>query len=184
MSEEVQRVDEDVDQHEGECVCCARGQTLSELIDEGIKSFGYAIMQIMDQPFAFCYTIGLTETYDHPEFIMRGDFSVRQMADLIGVAVDALGENPNLFQDEEVYGIIKVNVHGTIEDRVLGCRAVNNVSKQYLAKAADRYGGFENFQAKQLVLPDTHGMLPWQIDFDDTWGDYQDVLYGVDENER
>ena len=162
----------------GECVCCSQGLDRSaEMIEEGIEQQGFVIVPIADGEPAFAYTIGLKETYDHPEFIISGNFNPMQMCNIIGEATELLKENTQAFQVREVTGVIKVKVHGEIQDGVIGSRKVTRENRlNLLCQAAGRYGD-DGFEALQLIFPDQHGVLPWQPEFNLAWGDVQSVLY-------
>lgn len=169
-----------------ECACveCARGPgAIRDMIEEGIQRVGWVLIPIVDGlPRPFAYTVGLTETYNHPELIIIG-FPPQAMCQIIGEAVAKLEEDGEAFKVEEVPGVIKVKVHGVLQDGLLGCRDVTKKNKlELLCRAVARYGE-DGFEAKQLVFPDMHGILPWQPNFNEEWGQCQPKLYTPDENE-
>jgi hypothetical protein len=175
--------EDDTEDVEGEEICecyqCAFGpQAMQALIEQGIRDVGWIAIPIADgEPFAFCYTVGLKETFGHPEFIMQGNFDPRQMAQIIGEAVEKLREEPDAFQAQEVPGVIKVRVHGVIQDGMIGCRDVTRENRLgLLCRAGSRYGD-DDFEAKQLIFPDQHALLPWQPGFNEEWGAQQATLY-------
>lgn len=100
---------------------------------------------------SFVYTVGLTETYGHPELIIYG-FDCNQAEDFLNIAVDMLEENSDIFNADRVSGLA--------DDVVVGCKSVtsDNLS-EYLKIANIRYFGI--FQAKQIIFPDLSGRLPW-----------------------
>jgi len=160
------------------CVQCMFGpQAMNALIEQGIERVGFVVIPIEDGDPPFCYTVGLTETFNHPEFIMQGKFNPNQMAEIIGGAVDKLREDEDAFNHEEVPDVIKVKVHGELQDGFIGCRDVTAENKiALLCRAVARYGE-DGFQAKQLIFPDQHALLPWQEGFNQDWGQAQKVLY-------
>lgn len=161
------------------CIECTRGPgTLDHLIKTGISNMGWVVIPVIDaQPFPFCYTVGLTETFGHPEFVMQGNFAWKQMANIINTAAKELAENPEAFRTDEVSGIIQVEVDGKVQNSVIGCRGVTRENKLALCcKATNRYGD-DGFQVKQLILPDTQGRLPWHSGADAAFNRRHVVLY-------
>jgi hypothetical protein len=130
----------------------------------------------------FAYTVGLTKA-GLPELIIDGDFQ-QQLISILGMSADHLLTNRDAFNGGEVSGIIQVMVHGKLEDGVLGCRPVTKEKRlEHMGWARARYGA-DGFTAKQIVVPDLHGKLPWHEGFNQAWGinSCQRVFYALDEN--
>lgn len=163
-----------------ECLECVNGPgAIAAKVEEGIQAMGWVVVPIIDANFV--YTVGLTETYNHPEFIIIG-FPPRIACNIVGEAVEKLKQDREAFRDQEVGGVIQVRVHGELQPSHLGCRRVMREKKlDLLCRAVARYGE-DGFEAKQLIFPDMHGVLPWQPGFNQEWGQCQPALYDLDEN--
>jgi len=163
--------------HDLECVGCKHGpQAIQASVEKGIAKVGWVMIPVADGDPPFVYTVGLTETYKHPELIITG-FPPNAMIEILEAAVDKLKESRGAFEGALVPGVIQVNVHGKLQDGVLGCQKVRRKKRlELLRLAVNRYGA-DNFAAKQLVYPDPHGILPWQPGFDSEWGKAQPKLW-------
>lgn len=160
-----------------DCVSCQFGEEeFNRRLQEGIEKRGWIAIPVSAE-IPFCYTVGLTETYDHPEFIMKGRFDPHQMISIIGEAVTKLEEDRDAFDHIEVGGVIKVMIDGELRDGSIGCMPVKEEEKiDHLYRASTRYGD-DSFDALQLIFPDPAGLLPWNHGFNAEWGENQPALW-------
>jgi len=153
----------------GLCSCCDP-KTSEEYLNEMkqvVKTFGHAIVPIIDKP-KYAYTIGVTETYKHPEFIIVGNFDAGDITALLNKAVALLVKDRNAFKERDVFGVTNATIDG--KSVAVGARPITKRAKRLkMGLAVDRYG-IDNFQAIQLFVPDLKGRLPWHTDYDTTWG--------------
>ncbi len=172
--------DEKDGNHHMDCVCC-KGGNMRTLIDESIEKKGCAIIPVNSDP-QIAYTVGLTEK-GIPEFIVVGNFGMKQLADIIATSVEHLMAHRDAFMVEEVTGVIQVMVHDELIDGLLGCRRMEEEYKELFGWMPERY---KHFSARQLIFPDPHGKLPWHADFNSEWNQKskQRCLYSLDENEK
>lgn len=116
----------------------------------------------------FIYTLGLTETYKHAEFVIVG-FAPHVLQDTISDAVQVLKENPDAFSHDEIPGVIKCldKKTGQPIDCNIGCKDVINQAAIDLVagRLIYRYGR-GNFKLKQLFLPDGDMKMSWEEGFD------------------
>jgi len=121
----------------------------------------------------FAYSVGLQETFGHPEVIVFG-----LPLDVMHGIVNTVGEEVRRgrrFSD------------GGASDEVLDGQPVCFLSvaasrhAEFLGQAVDYYGGAE-FSALQCYWPDPGGAFPWQVGFDVSYAvlqtSLQDVLPG------
>jgi hypothetical protein len=152
-----------------ECVACTHGtEEVTRRIQEGIEDAGWVLVPVVDGNFA--YTVGLTETYDRPEFLVDcRDLDTAMY--IIQSAVTELDKNIDAFTDKtEVPGLFEVlTTNGTNPvDGIVGCRPVSDEFRtSLLGRAVLRYG-VDGFQALQLVIPDVRNKLPWHPGCTDT----------------
>ena len=169
------------------CVGCEQPRCAPEaiqaLVARGIKVDGFTMISVgAGEPFPFVYTVGLTETFNHPEFIMQGAFHPNQMVEIIAGAIDRIQAAPDTFKDLEVPDVIIVKVRGELQDGLLGCQEVTRENKlALLCRAAARYGD-DGFVAKQLIFPDQNALLPWIPGFNRDWGKNQARLYSAEQH--
>jgi len=180
--------------HDSHCACC-HGQSLNErdrIISDKIKEIGCALIYVTDANPQFAYTIGLTETFNHPEFIICGDLGAQCLNSVIGQSLQKLEKDKNAFMivEGDVYSAEHEISNKMFEKNVklsrdipesikikdgdgfvlapLGCtRVCRKYKKEMMYQAYVRYG--KKFSALQLLVPDMHGKLPWHQDFDQVW---------------
>jgi len=127
---------------------------------ENIEKFGLSVQYVFDnkENFQFSYSIGLYQTYQHPEIIMIGlgqdlmHHVINNLAEDIrnGKRYDAYSWSPDVLDGFECY-FIEVD-KANYDEYVLGDIRL--------------YGG-NNFPLLQCVYPTTNGIYPWE----DTWPD-------------
>lgn len=177
-----------------DCACCSGGREhFKELVNSHIQENGYTMVPVTshEDDFVFAYTIGLTETWHVPELVICGKFAPMQVCGILQTAAEMVRDQKTrrIFCGDSysVAGVIQVKVHGEIQDGNIGCRPVTRANKlEMLCQAANRYGD-DGFHAVQLILPDLHGLLPWDTGYDSQGWDItsgQRKLYALDENDK
>lgn len=136
-----------------------RTAAMREKIEGDIEQVGWSSIGVFnavgDEPTpSFTYTIGLRETYDHPELIVYG-LEAETAHGLIASAVDLLKEGAVL-EDGGRYAKV-LRGHDVAARLVPEPGYPLNVARMY-------YG--DDVRAVQLVWPDAAGKFPWEEDFD------------------
>lgn len=150
---------------------------MKTMLEERMAKDGFMVLCIgvtEDDP-PFTYTIGLTETFKHPELIISGWFSQELFNTIVGKAIDWLRKGKRLDQAPEILGVIQIQDGDATVPGLLGCRKVAAEYKsELMCVAARRYPEFEGIQ---LVIPDRQNKLPWDENCDPEWLNAQSVLY-------
>jgi hypothetical protein len=134
--------------------------------DPIISYHGWKVVGVLatsEQPITFAYTVGLTERFRHPEFILVGVAPEAAQACLnivarhvqSGARYDLVDNEPAVLGRGTVFG-------GNLRAAIRRVTPANRT--QWLRHAAARYNGA--FRAIQLVAPDARDVLPWEEDFD------------------
>jgi hypothetical protein len=152
----------------GECSLCRETQ-------KEIDCQGYGLCVTL-QP-SYAYTVGLHEMYDLPELILVAKLPPLQLGMLISAFVGECKKNPALWRGEgfvvNTPPVIVMGEKAAAFGSLLGYEVVrpeflNKESPHALVAAVDRYGP-QAFRARQLVLSDPAGRLPWDPGFDQEW---------------
>jgi hypothetical protein len=154
-----------------ECAKCNHSpEDVEAMVAEGIAKMGFIIVPVFDDKPPFVYTIGLTETFKHPEFIIIGNIDLKQMIDIVGTCAEKVKTSLTHFVGkDEVHGVITYNVNGKSVDGPTGCRTIKKQNHtEYMGQACDRYGK-DNFTAKQIVIAGPDGRLPCDENADPEW---------------
>ncbi|BBU33385.1 hypothetical protein BTHE68_71190 (plasmid) [Burkholderia sp. THE68] len=144
-----------------------------EQTKQAISAHGHAVIGVTAEPKAkpptpgFAYTIGLEETYGHPELIVFGlPYEVAH-----GVLNDLAAR---------IKGKTLALQDGDRDDRTLqGHRVVfRNVRAAFVRKYLRiAHVLSEDTRALQVVWPDPFGKFPWEDDFDSRYAVAQPSLY-------
>lgn len=136
---------------------------------EHIRKFGLSviIIEATDYLPAFAYSVGLWETYHHPEVICFGlkietlHGLINDVAALIkeGERIDVGRNYDQIFERARAEFIV-------VDDRNLG---------DYFGVAIDRYGS-QDFSALQLVWTDRNDKFPWEPGFEQRFKFNQPLL--------
>jgi hypothetical protein len=154
-----------------QCAMCMDKQ-FQQKLEKNIKEKGWSITGVMadrdtGEP-AFAYTTGRTESCKGAELIFIGGSDQVQCCTMLIATLYRLKEDSTACDNDEVLGVIGFKIGGTDEDAPLGCRTITNTARaKFLLQAVARYGK-DGFTAKQLVLPDDNGRLPWHDGFDES----------------
>ncbi|HNJ96772.1 MAG TPA: DUF4262 domain-containing protein [Ilumatobacteraceae bacterium] len=112
-------------------------------LDLKIRTYGWALTQVDEGPSAFSYTIGLVESYGHPELIAL-DFDAKHHHPLISWLVDDIVEHGRITEARLALGGLRcVEVHP------------DHLVSDFFGGWANRYGHLPRpGQAMQVLLPD------------------------------
>lgn len=145
-------------------------------IEGKVKRAGYAVVAVIgDQANpTFAYTIGLSETYSHPEIITIG-LPARTAHHLISRVVDVLEDGGCVPLDGRMaeiasgfdmfFAAVKSD---RVQDRMLAC--------------VSRYG--EDFPVMQMVWPDKNNVFAWEDGYDISEYAGQPILFEYNGGER
>ena len=150
-----------------------RDRTLLEKLEE----WGWFVIKVgagRSEP-AFAYSMGLYQTFGHPELIVFGlDFdTMHQLINDVGARI----QRGECIRD------------GQVDENLLdGYRCVfRSVNKrhydQFLCYAGWYYRGWE-FPALQLIWPDMSGKLPWECGFDERYAADQPMLFAASDSSK
>jgi hypothetical protein len=144
-------------------------QTVEESIIQKIKDYGYFVALFNEEgrlP-AFAYTIGLYETYDHPEIICFG-LDLDTLKEIIDSACARI-KSGEKFYPQTVYSGI-VNNYG-----VEFLEVDKSFFHDYLGYASWYYD-YMPFPCIQLVWCDAAGIFPWEEGFNEKLNFKQPLL--------
>lgn len=136
-----------------------------ENIRLNIAEHGYFIALFHSDGYmpAMAYTIGLFETFQHPELIIFG-LDLNEMGDILNGLVMDIKTGKQFVADQEVSEILEgYNVHIAKVD--------SSFYAHYLGYAIWYYKDLESFPVLQLIWPDNSGKWPWEKTFN------QDLKY-------
>ncbi len=147
------------------CLTC-QGLSFSDrdkLINKNIKENGFTVIPVVDA--SFVYTVGLWETYHHPELIICSinmDFATHiifKIAELI--------KNGFVIAFEEFRtDVFSTEINNKMHYGLLGARFIMNKHRQETCGMA--FGrGHDDFEVLQLVISNMEMKLPWHDDFRD-----------------
>jgi len=137
-------------------------KSLPDDVKSLIAEYGWAgigVGEDEDSP-CFTYSIGLFETYRHPEIIIFG-ISFQMAHTFICDLVEMIAEDNRTFRPEIRYTDLLQN------EVPVYFRKLNDETKdKYLCQADVYYDGVKRFPALQLVWPDKDNRFPWDKDCD------------------
>lgn len=152
-------------------------EQIQKKIEGDIENVGWSAIGVFptqDQPDTphFLYTIGVTDTHDHPELIITG-LSANLAHGIVSRVVELIAEGKRFDtrqrSDEVLEGYPVEFLPVTQENR-----------DEYLKAAKVRYSDIpDEWAAVQIVHPDPEKRMPWEEGFDDTGAD-QPVLGEVE----
>lgn len=138
-------------------------------MDAVISETGWWVQAVLpgpDNPF-FAYSIGMTESFGHPEFLMLG-FSPELMHTLIN-GIGELVRQGARFGDRD-----------TSDKVIRGFPVVfrepeDSAAAEFALAAVSRYGQ-GRFRLLQCFLPDASGLFPWDEGCDPSYARHQGIL--------
>src|SRR3954452_20280855 len=121
------------------------------IVSTHIAESGYHLTYVREDP-PYCYSVGLAQTWDHPELLLYG-LSYEDSATVLAALADAVRRGARL-------------AHGVVDSETL------NRTVTFLEIPKDEYYGrlvvtievygHVDFSALQVVTPDGKGRFPWQ----------------------
>lgn len=134
-----------------------------------IEKFGLSVVMLQSTGYlpSFTYSVGLWQTYNHPEIICFGlktdlmHAIINDVADLIknGKKITSGLEYDNIFKDSRVQFL-------DVDKRNLG---------DYFGVAIDYYNS-KDFPALQLIWTDKNDKFPWEYGFQEDFKYFQPLL--------
>lgn len=131
---------------------------LTASLDEKIKIFGFSIVSVFsdgESP-GFSYTVGLTETYRHPEIIVFG-LPQTVAASLFHSIVDTILDEGVVIETDVSYTKL---ANLPLEFSFVGMER----AEPYMLACSARY--HEDFAVLQMLWPDKSGHMPYDVLFD------------------
>lgn len=125
-----------------------------------IDKFGLQVIMVSSTSYcpSFSYSIGLTETYNHPEIICFG------LSNDLGYEI--INDIAELIKNGEKFEAGKISTEIFKDSRV----ALINVDKRNIDDyfgSALKYYGDKSFNALQVVWTDRNDKLPWEDNFEE-----------------
>lgn len=125
-----------------------------------IEQYGLSVVLIEATDYlpSFAYSIGLWQTYNHPEIICIG-LRINTMHEIINDVADLIKNGHSIEPNKPYIEIFENNkaIFLKVDDRNLG---------DYFGTAIDFYNA-SDFQALQLVWTDRNDRFPWEADFEE-----------------
>lgn len=139
-------------------------------IIEDVKQFGFHIAFVPEDEYlpGFAYTIGLMNTYEHPEIIL---FGLNQQ--LLGGILNGIGEE---IKSGKTYkpNIEYENILSNYPVKFLEVKKEHY--QDYLGYAGWFYDNTFEFPAYQLIWTDKESKYPWDDGFNENWKFKQPIL--------
>lgn len=138
-----------------------------------IEEFGWtAVMTETEDGHPFIYTIGLEESYNHPEVFISG--MGRQGKDLLDIVVHFIADDGRQFGDGEIANDVIVGRDGEpmpvkFVDTSMHCR-INYMCQAYY------HNEEKDFKAIQMLWPDTQNKFPDDEEFEEKFKSRQRLL--------
>jgi hypothetical protein len=131
----------------------------SETFSLHIRQYGWTVVLIEAGAYlpSFGYTIGLQETFGHPEIIAFG-LSVKNLHGILNTA----GE---LVREGEIIAAYKLYSEFFTAGKVVFLPVDRRNTADYFGYAIEYYGTHE-IPALQLIWPDRNQRFPWEKDFE------------------
>ncbi|MDK2126841.1 DUF4262 domain-containing protein [Parachitinimonas caeni] len=147
--------------------------SVQDNIQKHIETMGHSIIGVdaeEDEP-PFAYTIGLTETYDHPEILV---FCLD--ADSAKIILN------NVISEIEDGEVLSDGMYlSRMANLPIAFKAIPfDAAKEFACQAVYRYEDSPfTPQFLQLVLPDQEGKFPWDRDYSEEMREMQPELWSV-----
>lgn len=136
---------------------------MEDEIAEVVQEYGWYAASISDHEPPFLYSIGLMQTYDHPELIVFGLDADNAHALLSGL-IQAILAGQSLAQP----GVYAVTIGG--DQHQVGLRSVHPTQHPLFLGFAMGYcrhiGRWGELQAVQVFWPDSRGKFPFEVGCD------------------
>jgi hypothetical protein len=145
--------------------------SLKKGIRADIKKYGFVTCGVDDEEFGgpFAYTIGLEESFGHPELLMTG-VQPDSARIYFHIFVKQLRSGASIDADDVLDGACNFPMQLRALDSKRAGEAHMLMTEAY-------YGGSDQFRALQLVLSDRNRLFPWQEGYDYP---RQELLFDLD----
>lgn len=134
-----------------------------------IEKFGLSVVMLQSTGYlpSFTYSVGLWQTYNHPEIICFG-LKTDLMHAIINDVADLIKKGEKIKSDLEYNNIFKdsIAVFLDVDKRSIG---------DYFGVAIDYYNS-KGFPALQLIWTDRNNKFPWESDFQEDFKYFQPLL--------
>lgn len=161
-----------------ECACeCTSGARGLGAVDATIRAHGLAVVFVLDaRPVPFAYSVGMTETFNLPEFVMVANVSGRVVSTIATCIENLAKTSPDLLRGPgPVIADVLDGYQPDGEPRLFNLgwkpvpheRVLDPDSPAFMNMTGQRYPA--GFEVRQAFLPDADGRLPWEPDCDPGW---------------
>jgi hypothetical protein len=161
------------DHSSNNCMCIECGETggMQKMMNKGISENGFIVIPIVDANTPFAYSVGLTESYGKPELIIICNMDPIILARIVHNLAEKIKEGSTLFDvDGTIENAITYNINDEEVLGSVGCRTVKEKYKTTLmCQCCKKYGNASSFSAKQIIVGDLNGKLPWEKNCDTKW---------------
>lgn len=139
---------------------CINKNDLLERTKQDIAQFGLQVISVTSTDYlpSFSYSIGLTQTYQHPEIICFGLPS--SLGHEIINDIASMIKNGTIFEEGEIYTDIFQDSRATF-------LSVDASNLEYYFGAGLNYYQDKSFEALQLVWTDQNDLFPWEDNFEE-----------------
>lgn len=134
-----------------------------------IEKYGLSIIQIESTKYlpSFAYSVGLTETFHHPEIICFG-LNTQLLHDLINDVVEIIKKEGRLNPEKEYQNIFK--------DSRAKFLPIDPRNIEDYFKVAIQYFGSQKINGLQLIWTDRNNKFPWEDGFEEKFKFVQPLL--------
>jgi len=142
---------------------------LNKIRDDIIRS-GFSIVSVFasNNTPSYAYTIGLHETYNHPEIIVLG-LPAQSSHRAITNAVESILDGGKKISTG-------INYKGIANADVVFNMVSDFYKNEYAFLAIDYYDSLEGVEFIQMLWPDQEGCFPFEFDFDPKFIPTQPIL--------
>lgn len=142
---------------------------LNKIRDDIIRS-GFSIVSVFasNNTPSYAYTIGLHETYNHPEIIVLG-LPAQPSHGVIANAVESILDGGKKIS-------VGINYKGIANADVVFNVVSDFYKTKYALLAMDYYGSLEGVEFIQMLWPDPEGRFPFDFDFNKDFRFSQPIL--------
>lgn len=125
-----------------------------------IEKYGLQVIMVSATNYcpSFAYSIGLTQTYKHPEIICFG------LPDELGHAI--INDIASMIQNGDSIDTKKIYTNIFKDSRAAFLKVDKRNIDDYFGAALNYYGD-KHFEAMQLVWTDRNDILPWEDNFEE-----------------
>lgn len=135
-------------------------------IQETIENGMWSVVAIPDGYPTFAYTVGLWKMFKHPEIIVYG-LPVHIARSFLNQFGNSIKEKSDRFMVDNIYHYLAGNGMKTMFKKVR--------DKSDFGACLAFYGG--DFEAIQMVWPDTQNNFPWEDGFEAKFYNMQKVIW-------